>query len=236
MATDSLKDSLNLNLKANYADVHKALHNVLGNESLSKNTFKLIIERGHLNFRAGQCVNLGLPNSAINREYSTYSGEKENELEFLIREVEDGDVSPALRKLNRGDTIEIDGAYGLFTLPESKPEDRSYVFVATGTGIAPFHCFIRSISNLDYTILHGTRLNEENYEIGHYAEDSYIHCVSKEKGGNFEGRVTDYLRQNPQGAEKHYYLCGNRNMANEVYDILREQKVSGSNIITEVFF
>ena len=84
--------------------------------------------------------------------------------------------------------------------------------------------------------MHGTRLLEENYEIGHYALDSYMHCVSQEKGGNFDGRVSDYLRKNPQGSDKHYYLCGNRNMANEVYDILREQKISGSNIITEVFF
>tara|TARA_B100000579_G_C22740590_1_gene808900 strand:+ start:490 stop:1140 length:651 start_codon:yes stop_codon:yes gene_type:complete len=216
--------------------MHKALHQVLGNESLSTNTFKLIIERGNLNFRAGQCVNLGLPNSGINREYSTYSGEEENELEFLIREVEGGDVSPELRKLNRGDSIEIDGAYGLFTLPESELADKSYVFVATGTGIAPFHCFIRTRLNLDYKILHGTRLIDENYEIGHYARDNYIHCVSQEKGGDFEGRVSDFLRQNPQGFNKQYYLCGNRNMANEVYDILRDQKVSGSNIITEIFF
>jgi len=216
--------------------MHKAVHQVLGNESLSTNTFKLIIERENLNFRAGQCVNLGLPNSGINREYSTYSGEKEKILEFLIREVEGGDVSPALRKLKTGDTIEIDGAYGLFTLPESKPEEKSYVFVATGTGIAPFHGFIRTGLNINYTLLHGTRLNEENYEIEHYDRQRYIHCVSQEKGGNFQGRVSDYLRQNPQGSEKQYYLCGNRNMANEVYDILREQGVSGSNIITEVFF
>ena len=119
--------------------MHKAIHHILGNESLSKSTFKLIIERGNLNFIAGQCVNLGLPNSGINREYSTYSGEQEKKLEFLIREVEGGDVSTALRKLKTGDKIEIDGAYGLFTLPKSEPEKKSYVFIATGTGIAPFH-------------------------------------------------------------------------------------------------
>ena len=216
--------------------MHKAIHHVLGNESLSKNTFKLILERGNLIFRAGQCVNLGLPNSGINREYSTYSGEQEKKLEFLIREVEDGDVSSALRKLKTGDTIEIDGAYGLFTLPKSEPENKSYVFVATGTGIAPFHGFVRTRLDLDYIVLHGTRLIEENYEIEHYDRERYVHCVSQEKGGDFEGRVSDYLRENPQGTDKYFYLCGNRNMANEVYDILREQRISGSNIITEVFF
>ena len=216
--------------------MHKASHRILGNESLSTSTFKLIIERGNLNFSAGQCVNLGLPNSGINREYSTYSGEQEPELAFLVREVEDGDVSPALRRLKSGDSIEIDGAYGLFTLPESIPENHSNVFIATGTGIAPFHSFVRTYPELDYLILHGTRLAEENYESAHYTTERYVQCVSQENGGCFQGRVSDYLRQNPQGADKHYYLCGNRNMVNEVYDILREQEVSGSNITTEVFF
>ena len=88
--------------------MHKASHRILGNESLSASTFKLIIERGGLNFRAGQCVNLGLPNSGINREYSTYSGEQEPELAFLVREVEDGDVSPQLGHvtLTQQDAIE----------------------------------------------------------------------------------------------------------------------------------
>ena len=155
---------------------------------------------------------------------------------FLVREVEDGDVSPALRRLKSGDSIEIDGAYGLFTLPESIPENNSNVFIATGTGIAPFHSFVRTYPELDYLILHGTRLAEENYESAHYTTERYVQCVSQENGGCFQGRVSDYLRQNPQGADKHYYLCGNRNMVNEVYDILREQEVSGSNITTEVFF
>ena len=216
--------------------MHKALHKILGNKSLCSGTFKLQIERNGLEFRAGQCVNLGLPNTGINREYSSYSGEQETELAFLIREVEDGDVSPALGRLKYGDSIEIDGAYGLFTLPESIPENHSNVFIATGTGIAPFHSFVRTYPELDYLILHGTRLAEENYESAHYTSECYVQCVSQENGGCFQGRVSDYLRQNPQGAGKHYYLCGNRNMVNEVYDILREQEVSGSNITTEVFF
>ena len=216
--------------------MHKAVHKVLGNESLSSGTFKLQIERNGLEFRAGQCVNLGLPNTGVNREYSSYSGEQEVELAFLIREVEDGDVSPALRRLKYGDTIEIDGAYGLFTLPESPPKKKSNVFIATGTGIAPFHSFVRTYPELEYLILHGTRLSEENYEDAHYPTERYVQCVSQENGGCFQGRVSNYLRQNPQGTDKHYYLCGNRNMLNEVYDILREQEVSGSNIMSEVFF
>ena len=63
-----------------------------------------------------------------------------------------------------------------------------------------------------------------------------MHCVSREAGGDFSGRVTDYLKYHPQPVAAMYYLCGNRNMINDAYDILREQGVSGTNICTEVFF
>ena len=216
--------------------MYKQVHRVLRVDSLSSDTFKLSMERKGFKFRSGQCVNLGLPATGVNREYSTYSGENESNLEFLIRQVDDGEVSSAMKRLKPGDGVEIDGAYGLFTLPISSPETLDYVFVATGTGIAPFHSFIRTFQKLEYVLLHGTRLSNENYESSHYISDRYVQCVSGNGGGSFHGRVTDYLNQFPQGREKNYYLCGNRNMINDVYDILREQEVSGSNIITEVFF
>jgi Na+-transporting NADH:ubiquinone oxidoreductase subunit NqrF len=52
----------------------------------------------------------------------------------------------------------------------------------------------------------------------------------------YAGRVTAYLRERPTPAGALHYLCGNRNMINEVYDILRDQGVSSSHIVTEVFF
>jgi ferredoxin/flavodoxin---NADP+ reductase len=215
--------------------MHKGLHKVLEVKHLSKHTFRLRVERNDMPFVAGQCVNIGLPKAGVNREYSSYSGEADPELSFLIRGVDDGQVSSRLQALKPGDAVEIDGAYGLFTIPN--PNDKkSYVFIGTGTGIAPFHCFVKSYPQIDYLILHGTRLAEENYDAAHYGPDRYIQCVSAEEGGNFHGRVTDYLRKHPLGTDKTYYLCGNRNMINEIYDILREQGVSGTQIITEVFF
>ncbi len=189
----------------------------------------------------GQCVNIGLPGSAVNREYSTYSGLDETLfLEFLIRKVEGGLVSPELQKLSAGDKVSLDGAYGLFTIP--KPEDlgRKYTFIATGTGIAPFHSFALSYPMIDYQILHGIRLNSEEYDRQDYGEGRYLSCVSREQppagSSLFHGRVTDYLKINSADPARIYYLCGNASMINEVYDILRNRGVSGSNIFTEVFF
>lgn len=216
--------------------MHKSLHKVLAVEHLTDKTFSLRIERNGLVFKAGQCVNIGLPNAGVNREYSSYSAESDPELRFLIRAVEGGQVSAKLRILEPGDTVEVDGAYGLFTIPNPGDALKDYVFVATGTGIAPFHCFVKSYPQIRYRIIHGTSFADECYNRADYAQGRYVHCVSRESGGDFRGRVTDYLKANPQPATAMYYLCGNRNMINDVYDILREQGVSGTNICTEVFF
>ena len=48
--------------------------------------------------------------------------------------------------------------------------------------------------------------------------------------------MTDYLRVNGVEKDATYYLCGNTDMINEVYDILRTEKVNGDRIFTEVFF
>ncbi len=209
---------------------------VIGVRRLTKTTFGLKLERNGFQFTPGQCVNIGLVDSAINREYSTYSGLHDGYLEFLVKEVDEGMVSPQLGSLNPGDEVSLDGAYGLFTIKEPKKKGLKYLFVASGTGIAPFHCYVKSYPGINYKVLHGVRLAEEQYDRDFYGKGRYISCVSREKKGDFHGRVTDYLKKHPVDPETICYLCGNKSMINDVYDILREQEVGGSNIVTEVFF
>lgn len=232
----------------------KDKHKVLGVRHLTENTFCLQVERDGFEFVPGQCVNIGMAKTGINREYSSYSSVNDSKkMEFLIRAVEGGAVSSALQKMKKGDHVQLDGAYGKFTLKD--PEDRKtkYIFVASGTGIAPFHSFAMSYPNLNYQVLHGVRYENEQYDKKDYKKGSYIGCVSrvekipptakqlggqvkKQNGGVFSGRVTDYLRTNGVDKKATYYLCGNTDMINEVYDILRENGVNGDQIFTEVFF
>ncbi len=214
----------------------KGTHKVLGVRFLTETTCVLKVERLNFEFIPGQCVNIGLPASAVNREYSTYSGIKDNYLEFLIKIVHGGLVSTALSKLKKGDRISIDGAYGLFTLTQLGDKKRKYTFIGSGTGIAPFHAFVRSYPGLNYQVIHGIKTKDEQYDKKDYDPKRYVACVSREKAGNFHGRVTDYLKQTKIDPNRIYYLCGNSEMINEAYDILREGGVGGSNIITEVFF
>lgn len=199
---------------------------VLGIRDISKTAFVLRLERGKLEFVPGQCANIGIPRMAVNREYSIYSGIKDKYVEFLIKEVQGGVVSASLRKLKVGDKVSVDGAYGLFNINDEK---KKYLFVATGTGIAPFHSIVKSYPKLDYKMLHGIRTKDEEYDKKDYK--NYISCVSGERQ-----RVTDYLKKNPIRTDTVCYLCGNSNMINDVYDILREKGISGSNIHSESFF
>lgn len=206
-------------------------------ENLTEATYVLRTDRHGMQFKPGQAVSAGLYGSGVNREYSIYSGLNDDYLDFLIREVKGGTVSTALRKAEPGSVLNVEGPYSEFTLAEPENTSIEYVFIATGTGIAPFHSIIRSYPHIKYTVLHGIRRADEQYHRGEYQEGSYIPCITKEQvEGSFNGRVTDYIRSNPVDSAKLFYLCGNRGMIEEAFEILREQDVSSSHIITEVFF
>jgi NAD(P)H-flavin reductase len=206
-------------------------HKIIKLEFLTESTILLRVERNNINLKAGQCFSIAPVGLGINREYSIYSGEKDDYLEFIIKIVEDGTVTPKLKYLKAGDSVEIAGPYGQFCLDSNKLNHK-YLFIATGTGIAPFHSFIKTFPNIDYQILHGVRYKNEKYG----AKEKYIACVSREETNDFKGRVTDYLKNMEIAEDTICYICGNRAMIIDAYDILRDKNISGNNIITEVFF
>ncbi len=211
-------------------------YEVLEVRHLTADSFSLRIERRDLVFKAGQCFNVGPMGAIVNREYSIYSGESEPYLEFLIKLVKDGAVSSKLHSLKKGDLVEVAGPYGLFTLNQKNISQNKYVFIATGTGIAPFHSYVKSNPGLNYQIIHGVREARDQHDKATYEPARYTACVSREKGEWFNGRVTEYLKDRALDKDAYYYICGNRKMISEVFDLLTSKQISGDRIITEVFF
>lgn len=209
---------------------------VLHVRNLTPCAYVLRLERLGLSFRAGQSVTLGIQRMRVNREYTIYSGEQDDYLEVLIREIQGGTVSPALRRSQPGEELECAGPYGSFVIEKPLDASRRYLFVATGTGIAPFHAFVRSYPNLNYQIVHGVRRLEERYDMEDYRRECYWACVSGQSGGDFHGRVTDFLRLHPTDPTMICYLCGNGRMLSEAYDILRAQGIPSDQIHVEAFF
>jgi len=212
------------------------LHEILDIRHLTDSTFVLRFERKELSFEAGQHVCVGPPNGIHTREYSIYSGENEDYIEILVKEVENGLVSPSLKKLQKGGFVVVEEPVGYFTINKAHAPDQEYVFIASGTGVSPFHSFVKSSEKLNYTLLHGVKYASEAYDAAVYDKPRYKLCTSREGTGNYYGRVTDYLKEHKFGTDVHYYLCGNCNMIHDVYDILEERGVSTDNIHAEVYF
>jgi len=211
-------------------------HKVTEVRNLTPSTYIIQMEKNDFTFTTGQYITLGFTGSIDRREYSIYSSENDKFLEVLIKEVDEGLVSKKLKRCKPGDHLDVDGPFGHFSLQENELETKKFLFIATGTGISPIHSFIATHPNLDYTVLHGVRKENEAYERNEYKNGNYVLCTSREETGNFHGRVTEYLKQNPVSSDTICYLCGNCHMIYEAYDILEKQGITLGPVHTEVYF
>ena len=189
-----------------------------------------------MQFQTGQFVLLNIKGLIDQREYSIYSGEKEEFIEILVREINGGKVSGRLKNLKAGQEIGLDGAFGFFRFDPVQFSSNKFLFIATGTGISPFHSFVKTYSDLNYKLVHGVRFVEEAYDHNHFQKEKITLCTTGDKKGDFNGRVTDYMTDQNVDAGTNCFLCGNSEMISEVFDLLLEKGVPVSNIYTEVYF
>lgn len=204
---------------------------------LTPSTYVLRLDRNNILFRAGQHILLGKKDDIQAREYSIYSAEQEDYFEVLIKEVQEGMVSKQLRDMKPDDPLNFENPVGYFILNDEDIHSKKFLFIASGTGIAPFHSYVKSYPGLDYKLLHGIRYATEAYEKETYDKDRLILCTSRDKKGDYQGRVTDYLKENPVvDKDTLCYFCGNCEMIHEAYDILLKQGVPSKNLFAEVYF
>ncbi|MGQ1948288.1 ferredoxin--NADP reductase [Geofilum sp. OHC36d9] len=210
-------------------------HKVLDVRDVTPSVFVIRMARNGLLFKTGQHINVGPADAGYTREYSIYSGEDDPFLEVLIKEVvPHGFVSPLLRQVKPDDEVMVEPPMGYFSLPDEL--DSTMLFIATGTGISPYHSFIRSYPKLDYRLVHGVHDISDVCDLASYDRPKVHICTSQSHEGDFAGRVTQWLMQNDLTAYRHAFLCGNRNMINEARDILSAKGFSSSQIHAEAYF
>ena len=203
---------------------------------LTENTFVLTLPKSRFKFIAGQHISLSIMGDYQSREYSIYSAEEGENLEVLVKEVEGGYFSPKLKHLKVGDMVEVHGPFGKFGLDEKKLNSHKHIFIASGTGIAPFHSMVKSIPGLDYTLLHGVRHAHEAYEMDVYERDRYILCTTADDDGDFKGRVTDYIKQHEFDADTICFFCGNFNMIKDAMALMEKKGIPPAQLHAEVYF
>ena len=181
----------------------------------------------------------------IKRAYSISSASVEKEyFEFYIAQVRNGQLTPRLFALEqRGRLFLGSKVVGMFTI-DQVPAEKNLLFIATGTGLAPYMSMIRSELHLrkprNFIVLHGASCSwdlgyrDELATIDRLTENfHYIPTITEpEKDPTWNG-LSDFIEpiiasgkvEGKSGLQLspetfHVFLCGNPVMVEGVTDIL----------------
>ena len=187
-------------------------------------------------FKAGQVIGIALQEDGPRRLYSICSGEQDNEVHILYNVIDEGYLTPRLSDLESGDNLWITEPRGEFTSNQEPA-----IWIATGTGLAPFYSMLKSGMAGNKVLIHGNRYLEQFHffdEFDALLGTDYIRCCTAESdNGVFSGRVTEYLNQQPAlDPGLKYYLCGKAEMVVDTRDILISKGIPFDHIVSEIYF
>lgn len=210
-----------------------------------------------LHFKAGQTVMFRVA-PGVNRSMSIASPpSKAKELLMCHDTAPMGPFSRWTIQSKIGDTIDIVGPLGMFTL--DKESQRKKFLIATGTGIAPFRSMLLDVfesyqlsalprrqagvsSQLDlwWGLRHETDIywNDEFTDLTkRFPNFQYYLTLSQPQPSwdGLKGRVTAHLDKIID-INAEYYLCGSNGMIGEVKQKLLEAHVPIEHIKNEAFF
>jgi len=205
---------------------------------LTKNAFEVELTRPPaFEFKAGQTIRF--IHESMERYYSLISTPDDPTLVLCVYDVPHGRFSPVLAQAEIGAAFRITGPHGYFTF---NPSERPPVFVATGTGIAPFVSMGRS-GLADFDIIHEVNSAADLYyqELFRKIALKYTPCLLAQSEtdlippGTFQGNAAGFIKENLPPASYDFYLCGEGDMTREV-TLLADEHFPGSYIFKEVFF
>lgn len=203
---------------------------------LSEETFEIRFQRpSGFAYDPGQWISI--IDGPHRRDYTLLGPTDADELALCIRVVTGGRLTPKLAQAREGDRFRISAPSGFFVY---KASPRQTVFVATGTGIAPFVAYARS-GVAGYDLLHGGRTVSQLYyrEVVSASAHRYIPCITGDKARSsmpdaFSGRVDQYLSTvHPEGVYD-FYLCGQGDMIRDVTRVI-DGKFPESRVFMEAF-
>ncbi|MEK6748294.1 MAG: ferredoxin--NADP reductase [Pseudomonadota bacterium] len=148
----------------------------------SDKTFSFTTTRPQdFSYENGEFVTIGLriDGKLIARAYSIVSTNDTEQLEFLSIYVPDGPLTSRLAHVREGDGVWVNSkATGSLTLKYVKP-GRNLYLLATGTGLAPFICLIRSAAT--YQTFERVILVHTVRTVGELAYQQEIESLSSER-------------------------------------------------------
>ncbi len=212
-------------------------------------------------FQPGQFIQVHfhyVDGSATKRSYSLATWQEPADgasptLEIAVSYVPGGAATALFERLEIGDSLMASGPYGRFCL---MPGDfnRRYLLIATGTGITPYRAMLpllaRAIAErgVEVVVLQGARSPAELLyadEFRAFADAHpgfrYLPCLSREGPLEPDTEVCrGYVQQQlpallPDPRRDIAYLCGNPDMVDGAFQVLRAAGLSGAQIRREKY-
>jgi ferredoxin-NADP reductase len=178
----------------------------------------------------GDCIAVYAPNSTLSRPYSLSGSIHEDRLELWVRRFPGSVVSQYLCDRKPGDTLEISPPFGWFRPTAPGAADR--IYLATGTGIAPFLSAIRSGTPPPRELHWGIRHPLQTGTLLHALPVS-LHIS---RGEHKTGRLTDHLSEINIHPDTHIYACGLDKMIEQALSHFRDCGLPESQLHSECFF
>lgn len=210
-----------------------------------------LLEPHRISFKAGQYMSLTIPGMEGKRSYSIASSPvKDHGIEILVDTSPQGDGSLYLASLAPGDEINFMAPVGQFVMAEDVDEEK-LVFVATGSGISPIRSMILDLletkrdkrkMKLHWGMRHVKHLfwEEDFRELAENFPNFSFDIVLSQPPESWplcRGRVTDCLREHTKNFEKKgFYLCGRKDMIDDVTSWLKKNDVPDEKIHKEKFY
>lgn len=193
----------------------------------------ILCEPQDISFKAGQFISFDVPKEGypypVTRPYSIASPPSTSDRVLLLFNlVQGGPGSNYLFSLQEGDLVSFKGPVGSFFLRED-PHKR-ILFVATGTGIAPFRSML--LTQLErnsfqpVTLMWGLRYEDDLYYQDEFRaladghpQFSFVTTLSRPgpTWSGIIGRVSGLIQERVTSVQDlAVYLCGNGDMIKEV--------------------
>ncbi|PJC42743.1 MAG: hypothetical protein CO040_02865 [Candidatus Pacebacteria bacterium CG_4_9_14_0_2_um_filter_36_8] len=210
-----------------------------------------LVEPNLLEFIAGQYVSFLVSDKGERRSYSICSSpEVKHSFEITVDTTPEGLGVNFLKNLQFGQEVQVLGPMGVFIVQE-EPREENLVFVATGSGVAPFHSMIPNLlrekeDKREITLYWGLRHEEdmiwqdEFQDLAQAFPNFHFHPVLSQALQEWplcRGHVIDCLNIHtlPTG-NTGYYLCGNAKMIQEIKELLINKGIAETAIHHEKFY
>jgi benzoate/toluate 1,2-dioxygenase reductase subunit len=218
-------------------------------EALSESTIGFAIELDDatsLGFLPGQYVNVEIPGTELTRSYSFSSAPGATQAAFVVRNVPNGRMSHFLaHDAKPGQRISFAGPYGSFYLREVA---RPVLFLAGGTGIAPFLSMLDVLAAAGSTqpirLVFGVTNDIDLVALAQLdaikaklPQFDYRTCVvAADSAHPRKGYVTQHIEPEwLNGGDVDVYLCGPVAMVEAVRNWLGESGVTPASFLYEKF-